>query len=81
MPNIQDGDAVPLLNESNIYTLERLQTLWPGVSNIIIAIHLSLYYTIEQRIAIILLLMTVTNIVYTILFIIICLTHLIILSP
>lgn len=30
VPNIMDGDAVPLLNESNIYTLERLRTLWPG---------------------------------------------------
>ena len=35
VPNIMDGDAVPLLNESNIYTLERLRTLWPGVSYII----------------------------------------------
>ena len=34
VPNIQNGDAVPLLNESNIYTLERLSTLWPGVSYI-----------------------------------------------
>lgn len=29
IPNIMDGDAVPLLNESNIYTLEGLSTLWP----------------------------------------------------
>ena len=44
VPNIRDGDAVPLLNESNIYTLDRLQTLWPGVRYVIITIHLSLYY-------------------------------------
>ena len=32
VPDIVNGDAVPLLNESNIYTINRLQTLWPGVS-------------------------------------------------
>ena len=32
VPDIVNGDAVPLLNESNMYTIDRLQTLWPGVS-------------------------------------------------
>ena len=32
VPNIVDGNDPPLLNQSNIYSFERLRTLWPGVS-------------------------------------------------